>query len=528
MTTKIENFNIVYDLCLEKIISVYDQEIFEKKENKIKQHLPKLELQKNPQEVPKEQFPCLVSIVRGQNRRIRTKKSRSNKFKSSRNLFYSDEIPIFFGTGWNPDRVMRNVPLYLSEEEIKEILHSQDYSFLPENLVRTLEKGLLRTSGVKQTDYSVLMSSTEEKYPEGRTGILLYKEKPVRVTINGKEFLVEIKGVGCPDGNNERTNAMSRSDYFGQGRERYGSLDQSEGMREFENLELQRKTSTFEAGEAIRVAACFVYKNNVDYGVTSDRQDQAYVIRLTPSNVRSSFRNNSVFPKLSKVRLEKLARSVGKHYAELAKLEEIILHSNIQPENLVWTGKSYVLTDFADCRRLKEIKDPHNFLEKVLEKIREVPGITESEANMFYSTIAEELGVNWDQSTGYKGFITSVWGEFFAPKVYAQRKGRSTPARKQVSAAKSLLKNRYVDKKDLPYLFIEGAKRFLEEEIDLLQHISTPEAQESLEIAKARIDYLTTQTEDNKDIKEKFEKDPDSYYQLFFLPYMNKECRGKK
>ena len=96
------------------------------------------------------------------------------------------------------------------------------------------------------------------------------------------------------------------------------------------------------------------------------------MIRLAPSNIRSSFNSNPNFPHIED-RETVLAKSVGKQYAELAKSREGLLHSTIHPENILWTGSTYVLTDFADCRRLSQIEDPHDFLRQVLEKIKEVP-----------------------------------------------------------------------------------------------------------------------------------------------------------
>ncbi|MBT6518517.1 hypothetical protein HOK51_01640 [Candidatus Woesearchaeota archaeon] len=331
-----------------------------------------------------------------------------------------------FGGQWYPHRVMKVVPLEVSNERVKEIISTDDYSKLPQNLKTILTQGILRTSKTQTTDYSILMSVTdyEDHNPlEGRTGVLLYQGEPVSVEIGGKEFVVEIKGVGCPDGDNTKTDDVIRSGYFGQSVKRFGCASESEGKRELENLELQRKENakTFLEGDSVRAAGVFIYENDVDYGYSSDRQDQAYLIRLAPSNVRSSFNSNPAFPKPEN-REMLLAKTLGKHYAELAKLDGILLHSTIHPENILFTGSKYVLTDFADCRRLDQIEKPLDFLKQVLEKISEVPNFSEQAQNRFYETIATELNADWNIESGYEGFIDSIWRCFFAEKVFEIRK----------------------------------------------------------------------------------------------------------
>ena len=155
----------------------------------------------------------LVGLVRDEFDRIQRIESLTNRFQSERNISY-ENIPIFAGPVWLPDRIMQDIPLYVSGERAIERTFTDDYHTLPKDLTAILESGMLRTSGERPTDYSILMSVTEHNGnmpPEGRTGVLLYRGEPVTVEIDGKEFVVEIKGVGCPDGNNTRKEEMTRS-----------------------------------------------------------------------------------------------------------------------------------------------------------------------------------------------------------------------------------------------------------------------------------------------------------------------------
>lgn len=486
-----------------------------------------LDTKKNEADNPaKKSSKHLIAVTRDEEGRIYTVESETNRFQSERDLSHYNFTGCF-GEGWLPDRVMQDVPLFVSNEKVLARTLGENYSHLPTELTDLLEEGILRTSGTKPTDYSVLMSVTEHnngEIPEGRTGVLLYKGKPVTVNIDGKDFVVEIKGVGCPDGNNSRIVQMCRSDYFGQDSEEFGGFDDEEGKREFNNLEAQRNTKTFLDGDSVRAAGVIYYITEKTNWLEETRKirkkiRQAYLIRLTPSNIRSSFNQNPDFPKI-KDREMVLTTSIGKQYAELAKLEDMLLHSTIHPENIVWTGSRYVLTDFADCRRLDQIDDPYDFISKVFNKIKEVPGITVRGVDNFYSTIANGLGVEWNSESGYAGFIEAIWSGFFAQKVYELRKGKTDNAIRQITAAKSLIE-RYSEK-DVPlnHLFIDGAKHFLEQEIDLLRHIDTSKAKESLIVATERVAYLTTQLEKSDDINQHFKNNPNTYYDLFILPYM--------
>jgi len=467
----------------------------------------------------------LIAVVRDRQGEIKGINASNRKFQSERDINY--EGMFILEPGWISDRVMEEIPLYLSDEKVNQRILTEDYSSLPEDLRETLGNGLLRTSGIESTEYSVLMSVTKNNYehpPEGRTGVLLKNGKPVTTSIDGKEFVVEIKGIGCPDGNNKRIEKMSRSGYFGQSDKRYGSATKDEGERELENLEFQRDRSstTFNEGDAVRAAGLFLYSNDLELrNGDLDDEEQAYLIRLAPSNIRSSFNSNPAFPKVDD-RETLLARTLGEHYSELARLPGNLLHSTIHPENILWTGSRYVLTDFADCRRLDQIDNPHNFLYRVLNKVNEVPGLSEEGENIFYRTVADGIGVEWDETTGYNGFIDSLWENYFAQRVYDLKRGNKSHATKIIDSAKEYLVYTGYSNKSLPRLFINSAKSHLEQEVDMLQNIDGPEAKTSADIAKQRISYLETQLEDGTDINEKFKEDPESYYSLHFLPYMNK------
>jgi tRNA A-37 threonylcarbamoyl transferase component Bud32 len=130
----------------------------------------------------------------------------------------------------------------------------------------------------------------------------------------------------------------------------------------------------------------------VEYAEPEKMQDQAYMIRLVPSNVRASYNTNPAFPKHDHM---KLAESVAKHYAEIMRIG--LCHTSMHPENILFTGSRYVLTDMADARMCNEIEDFDNFLRDVLSLIEEVPGIPEQAVLHFYNTLRNELEVSVGQ-----------------------------------------------------------------------------------------------------------------------------------
>ncbi len=449
--------------------------------------------------------------------------SDSSRFKSIRDFsYYTFNMPC----GWNPDRKMAEIPLYYDDQDITDIMTSEDFALIPDSLKTLLDSGLLRTSGKNRSDYSVLMSVTEEPSeilhpPEGRTGVLLYKGDPIIVKVLGKEFVIEIKGVGAPDGNNSCEIPMRRRGYFGVSKSRYGSITKDQALREFRNLEIQRNnTKNFCSGDSVRAIALFAYKDKYQFsGKGSD--ECGYLLRLTPGNIRASYACNSGFPHISR-REDLIAESLGKEYADLAGLEDVLLHSTIHPENILFTGSGFVLTDFADSRKLEELSDPYGFLSSVLCKIREVPGFDEDHQDKFYRQISDGLGLEWDPYSGYDAFIDALWSRHIAPKLYEKKEKRLEYAQRNIATARDILDLHKEDDLPIDDFFISIAETHLKKEIKMLENIGSGSASESRHIAEQRIAYLTSQISDPYEINMEFKRDPHTFYNLFLLPYMKR------
>jgi len=207
-------------------------------------------------------------------------------------------------------------------------------------------------------------------------------------------------------------------------------------------------------------------------------------------------------------------------------LPSCLLHSTIHPENFVKAGNTYILTDFSDCRKLKDIEDPYDFITQVLHKIEELPGITDEEILLFYETILNNLTIfiSWDKSTGYQGFIDALWGQFLASKVYMIRKGSKKYADECKRYTTEYLNQDYVQKNILSdsvlRMLINNIISFLEKEINLLKYINEPVAIESLRIAKNNLDLMNYYLEHLEEFKEFFVNNQEKYYNMLYLSYM--------
>lgn len=206
--------------------------------------------------------------------------SKSNQLNSIRNL--GD----FFGFmgGWIADRRLTQIPLSeVSYDNFSIDLKSDDYTALPQSLRKLFEqKKVLVTAAsdkANQSDFSALIPVAHQSngLHEGRTGVLLYRGEPITVKFEGKEFLVELKGVGTPEGG---------FDYNYKQRFIRGGLAPSYAQFEFNAIESDRTGNPrFNEGDSVRVAGSISFD--------SQKGRQAYLIRFSPGSIRSSFRENN-------------------------------------------------------------------------------------------------------------------------------------------------------------------------------------------------------------------------------------------
>ena len=310
----------------------------------------------------------IIGFMRDSDGLIQPVRSDSNQVHSIR------EIEKMF-TGlvrWITDRRMTETPLVeFSGNNLKLDLKSQDYDSLPAQLKDMFASGKILITGNNsdkgKSPYSVLMpvAYQNDGVHEGRTGVLLYNGEPVIVKFSGKEFLVELKGVGTPEGGY----GYSNSRRFIRGGIVPGHTD-----LEFRNIEADRLGNPrFAKGDSVRVGATFSFD--------SPKGRQSYLIRFTPGSIRASFRENAGLgiPEGNSVLL---AKKMGEIWGDFISRGLI---PSTHFENLVALNgyQDYIMTDYADIAHIG--RHPHRGHNKesttrdALRVIREMPGYKKTE-----------------------------------------------------------------------------------------------------------------------------------------------------
>ena len=331
----------------------------------------------------------LIGFMRDSEDRIQPIFSNSSEFQSTRELESQDGI-VLFGTGWNPEREAREIPLAISGK--KDNIHftrldkTDDWEMLPDEIKEILDNGnILVTSSKVNNGYSVLMAVTpadEWHRSEGRTGVLLKDGMPIVVRIEDKEFIVEIKGVGNAEGGFDGDYKFLR-----------GGIQIEESEREFNSLEMKRKIGkSFNQGEAVRAVA------HINFNI--DDREQGYLIRLSLGSVRATYNKNVAFGTLERAeRIRRVAYDMGRQMAEFFS-EGFIPCSH--PENLIAvdTEKKFIFTDYSDIipidAFLTELEgyryDLYDIIERSLNTVTEISGYSEHNGfNSFKEGLADGL-----------------------------------------------------------------------------------------------------------------------------------------
>jgi len=279
--------------------------------------------------------PHLVGFYRDQEGKIKPIYANTNELQSVRNL---ERAGIFgFSNGWNPHRIIREIPV-TTQAVMEPNLDGRtaDFDLLPEAVRNVFQSGqIFVTAPGKKTDFSVLMAvAPNGGKDEGRTGILFSHGKPLIVTKQGKEYLVEIKGIGTPEGGFDY-------DYNSRRGNIRGGVEAGDAFHEFKvNQEDQQNNPDALHGNTVLVPASFSFHGNSVVG------RQAILVRLTPGTLRSSFRGKEG-ANIPEPRPEELARGFGETWGNFIGRGMIpVSHF----ENLIGTENyhRYVMTDYAD------------------------------------------------------------------------------------------------------------------------------------------------------------------------------------
>jgi len=323
------------------------------------------------------------------------------------------------------------------------IMRTHYWDQLPEDLRLQFEKGniLVTTNNhlnsgksdieekkTKNGDYALLTLGNKNN---GRTGVLMQttdgETKPILVEIEGREYIIELKGCGTNQGGYGDTQFRTGRHIIS------GAVEKEQAINEVNMLNREQRIDAPKAAGAI----LFTGKDNYQQG---------YIIRLSPSTVRASYTNNDCYPDIESP--EQVQAIISMHstcltdqlFCEHPKL----MDRGAYPENiLVWGDGNFMYTDFSDQLSLSDFQHPHvgtsqgtyhpetypeMVLQRYIEMVEEIPGYTsEQNRTYFYQTLAQSfqlygvnLGIKNDDS--YKIITKKIWEKAMANQVFQSRK----------------------------------------------------------------------------------------------------------
>jgi hypothetical protein len=366
----------------------------------------------------------LVGFMRTEEGIIQPYFSDSPEFRSireSRGGFFGS---IAMMTGWNPLRRVQIVPLSVKRTSFSEpkVDRTENWQFLPREIRDIFEQSnYLVTTQKQEGPYSIFMymTPTDEKSRKGRSGILLKDGLPVVLEINGKEFLIELKGSGLVDGGYETTNGALA-----------GGVTEEFSKREILNLDSRKDSVNYREGETSRGAAHVLI-----------HPSQGYVVRLTPGSFRLSYSQNIALPR---VESQKASFIVGREItALLAEGRVPFTH----PENfiLINNGENLSITDYSDILRISDLPgnvedqffSPLDAIVHALGTIEEISGYKEDQDSCFDSFLkgvvegcGKVMSLSLDQIQDilnvkdFRSLADILWRQFLFRQYFELRKER--------------------------------------------------------------------------------------------------------
>lgn len=244
------------------------------------------------------------------------------------------------------------VPLKLHTNKLPWKL-TKDYTYVKGSLREILEnRTFLVTKKEESSPFFALMYTKTNDLTMSRGGVLIEKIGreycPVIVDIAGVEYIVEIKGCGCPLGGFPKIHSRQQSKSFNKVHLRLtGALEYTGAQEEYENLESIRKVMCETADGVIYRALGIVLFN---YYLGNDCINLGLILRLSPSSIRFSFTRNEAIDAIKQNEFNTFVRNAGREAAMLLECDEPRIHRNMSWNNMVFVdGKTYVFTDYEEA-----------------------------------------------------------------------------------------------------------------------------------------------------------------------------------
>lgn len=257
--------------------------------------------------------------------------------------------PEFFDVTRNSSCTAVLVPLALLKVDGWTL--TADAAYLPRSVSEVIEGGRsFVTSRDTATEFSVLMYPRSDNPETSRGGVLLKRSgaslQPILATIDGSEYLLELKGCGCPIGGFGGYH-LRRTTPKGCHFHLAGALGFPGAVAEFEGLEARRAAASA-TGAPLEMRAVGVCRYSHPAALAGEPLGQ--VLRLCPSSLRASFSRNEALDKILAVDDRVVSWTLGRESASLLECADPRLHRNPSLNNLCYVASDcYVLTDLEAC-----------------------------------------------------------------------------------------------------------------------------------------------------------------------------------
>ena len=176
-----------------------------------------------------------------------------------------------------------------------------------------------------------------------RTGVLLKKEGgtfvPIKAIIDEMEYLIELKGAGCPLGGFSKFHIRNQAGTYLKGHLRLTGGSHIEGIKnEYEKYQLLDQYPI----KSLAYSTYFLIEG-------ASRLPLGMLLRMTPSNIRFSFCKNEAIHDVFHQKEDVFFRESGKLTSTLAGLPEPHIHRNNSLNNMVYIDEErWVLSDFEE------------------------------------------------------------------------------------------------------------------------------------------------------------------------------------
>jgi hypothetical protein len=381
----------------------------------------------------------------------------------------------------------RNDVYKLSDSDIDDLATSDD----PRAIVNHVEsKTKQAAAGSKK--YFLLYYSDYRSDETGRTGVVMVSEnggiEPLTVQVDGKQFVVEVKGCGMKSGGFGKMHFRTGRDIITGGAER----EQAEN--EFHRLQDDKRD------DAPKAVGSILFSNN--------GYEQGYIIRLTPSTVRAAYSDNECYPQIeSPDMVERILPMYSQQLVDqIYSTTPKILDRSSHTENLlIWGNGEFSFTDYSDHVSFADKYFPHEenhggymtpkqMLKYYIEMVKEVPGyVADRDRVFFYDALNrafQEKGValGVEITDEPEQVIQKIWERTMAYQVFNARKQNGYVAEGVLKEAQDLVTDSFAVK-DISFETPEAfGERFNKGQLDMQTAIDLIKARSTNEADKTVVD----------------------------------------